>query len=136
MIAPQRIVEAPRVDRPRKPVRRRARRARRVVHAPGVVVIALVVALLVPLLAYVTLTANLTSLSYAIAREDRERAALVDETQRYDDRIARLESPERLASLAAQLKMHDPHVYAVIALPKPKVEHQQSGFAFLGWLKP
>lgn len=136
MIAPQRIItEAPRrIERARTATRRR-RRSRRAMHGPLVAVIGFAIAILVPLLAYVSLTANLTSLSFAIARADRERAAMTDETQRLDDRIARLTSPDRLAGLAAQLKMRDPHVYAVVNLPVTKAQPKPSGFALLGsWL--
>ena len=138
MIAPQRILtDAPRtVQRVRTATRRRVRRGRRAMHGPLVAVIGFAVVILVPLLVYVSLTANLTSLSFAIARADRERAALTDETQRLDDRIARLTSPDRLAGLALQLKMRDPHVYAVVTLPSTtKVQPKPSGFALLGsWL--
>jgi hypothetical protein len=136
MIAPQRILaEPPHPPRRKTGTRRRGRRARRALHLPVVAAIGFACAVLVPLLSYVMLTANLTSLSYAIAREERHRTALVEETQRLDDRIARLQSPERLAALAAQLKMRDPHVYAVVDLPKPKAAPQPTGFAFLGWFR-
>ena len=77
------------------------RRTRRRMHRPVFAVVTLAVAILLPLLAYVTLTANLTSLNYALARAEHKRTALLEETQRLDDRIARLQSPDRLAALAA-----------------------------------
>ncbi len=136
MIAPQRIaVEPRRVERVKTATRRRARRAKRRVHAPLLAVGLLTIALLVPLLVYVTLIANVTSTNYAVARAERQRTALLDETQRLDDRVARLEAPDRLANLAAQLKLHDPHVYAVVHVPQPKAQPRPTGFAFLGsWL--
>jgi hypothetical protein len=88
---------------------------------------------LVPLLAYVTLTANVTSLTFAIARTERERTVLVGDTQRLDDRIARLQSPDRLAALAGKLKLHDPHVYAVVRVPEPKPLPRPTGFALFAW---
>lgn len=114
--------------------RRRVRRTRRRVHGPAFAMIALAVLVLVPLLGYVTLTSNLTSLSYARSRAERERTALMDDSQRLDDKIARLTSSERLSQLAAQLKMHDPHVYAVVSLPQPKVQPKATGIAFFGWI--
>jgi hypothetical protein len=51
---------------------------------------------------------------------------------RLDDRIAHLQSRERLADLAARLHMHDPHVYAVVDVPGPVVAPPSNGIAFLG----
>ena len=124
--------ELRRLDRARHATRRRARRKRRRMHRPVLAVVTLTLAILVPLMAYVTLTANLTSLSFAISRAERERTALVGETQRLDDRIARLQSPDRLAALATKLKLHDPHVYAVVRVPEPKAQPRPTGIAFFG----
>jgi cell division protein FtsL len=135
MIAPQRIIEEPRrFERVKDATRRRTRRTRTRLHAPVVGMIALVFAILVPLMAYVSLTSNLTSLNYALARAEHQKSSVLEETQRLDDRIARLRSPDRLAAIAATLKMHDPHVYAVVRVPQPKTQQRASGFAFLGWL--
>lgn len=135
MIAHQQLAPAPeprRVERVRTATRRRTRRTKRATHAPLIGVGVLTLAILVPLLLFVMFTANVTASNYALARAEHERTALMEETQRLDDRIARLQSPERLAALAAQLKMHDPHVYAVVSLPEPKTQARPSGFAFLG----
>ena len=136
MIAPQRVAVAPRhAERVKTATRRRNRRTRRRAHAPLLAVWLLTAALSIPLLAYVTLTANVTSLNYAVAREQSERTALLDQTQRLDDRILQLESPERLSNMAAKLKMHDPHIYGVVHLPEPKAQPRPTGFALLGsWL--
>ncbi|HEY0396726.1 MAG TPA: hypothetical protein VGD01_19775 [Candidatus Elarobacter sp.] len=137
---PERPQRAPhelrRIDRARHATKRRARHKRRRLHRPVFAVVTLAVAILVPLLAYVTLTANLTSLSFALARAEHDRTGLVTETQRLDDKIAGLQSPERLAALAGKLKLHDPHVYAVVRVPEPKAaQPQPAGLAFLGtWL--
>ncbi len=128
--APPRVVPSPYVTRKRV---RRARRNRRKLHRPVAFVFTLVCAILLPLLGYVTLTANLTSLNYALARATHEKTALVEETQRLDDRMVRLTSSERLANLAAGLKLHDPHVYAVVRIPAPKpAQPQPTGLALLG----
>ncbi len=57
----------------------------------------------------------------------RPRRNCSNDSQRLDDRIARLQSPERLAALAAALKLHDPHVYAVVRVPEPKAQPQAHG---------
>jgi len=144
MIAPQRVApryeqpqpagpELRRIDRVRHATKRRTRRTRRRLHRPVFAVVTLALAVLVPLLAYVALTASLTSLNYSLARAERERTALVDETQRLDERLARLQSPDRLAALAAKLKLHDPHVYAVVRVPDPKQpQPKPTGLALLG----
>ena len=138
MIAPQRFAEP---ERPRRtavspPARRRARRTRRRMHRPALGAIGLAVVLLMPLLLYVMLTARVTALSYQLDRERETRTALLDQTQRLDDRIARLTSPDRLSTLATALGMHDPHVYAVVALPRAAPKPAPGGFAFLGFFRP
>ena len=140
MINAQRIAAQPqpaapelrRIDRVRHATKRRARRTRRRMHRPAYAVITLAIAVLVPLLAYVTLTANITSLNFALAHASHDRAQLLEDSQRLDDRIARLQSPERLATLAAALKLHDPHVYAVVRVPEPKAQPRPTGLAFFG----
>jgi hypothetical protein len=134
MIAAQRAVPEPRrIVYVRDATIQRQRRTRRRMRAPVLAVLTLTLAALVPLLAYVTLTANLTSLNYALARTDRERVALLEETQRQDERIARLQSPDRLAALAGKLKLHDPHVYAVVRVPEAKPQPRPTGFALFAW---
>jgi hypothetical protein len=70
---------------------------------------------------YVMLTANVTSLSYKLARVQGQKTALLAETLRAEDRIARLESRERLVVIALRLHMHDPQTYAVVTLPQPRL---------------
>ena len=128
-----RRADARRAEHVRTSAERRVRRTRRRMHKPVLKVLTLALGVLVLLLAYVTLTTNVTSLTYAVARADRDRTALVDDTQQLDDSIVRLKSPERLAALAAKLKMHDPHVYAVVTLPEPKAaQPPPTGLAFFG----
>jgi hypothetical protein len=133
MIAAQRAVAEPRIERVRTATRQRTRRTRRRLHAPVHAVVTLTIALLVPLLGYVTLTANLTSLNYSLARAERDRSALLGDVQRRDEQIARLQSPDHLAAVAAALRMHDPHVYAVVQVPKPKPERKPAGLALFAW---
>jgi len=133
VIAAQRAVVEPRIERVRTATQRRTRRTRRRLHAPVHAVVTLAIVLLVPLLGYVTLTANLTSLNYSLARAERDRTALLGDMQRRDEQIARLESPDRLAAVAAALGMHDPHVYAVVRVPAPKPQPKPTGLALFAW---
>lgn len=141
MIAPQALpAPSPRESvRARSATKRRAQRAQRRNTIAFGRVLAFVAAAAVPVLAYVMLTAMLTSTSYALAHATQAKAQLLEESQRLDDRIARLESPERLAQVAAQLHMHDPRTYAVVDLPDLRAPEPPRGIAFFGsagnWLK-
>jgi hypothetical protein len=135
MIAQPKVVAPPRhVERVRRATKRRVRRTRARVHRPVLAVLTLAVLALMPLLGYVKLTSDLTSMNYALASTERDRTLLLDDSQRLDDKIARLKSQEHLAQLAVQLKMHDPHVYAIVQLPVPKVQPKPTGIAFFGWI--
>lgn len=83
---------------------------------------------------YVTLTARLTSLNYAVGRAERERTALQTQTARLDERVAALRSDDRLAHVAAQLHMADPQQFAVVTLPPPLRQEDRSHLAFLAGL--
>ena len=136
MIAQQRIpaYEIPRTHaRPARSTRRRATRAKRRAYVSlGRIAVAISL-VIVPLMVYVMLTSNLTGMHYAVSRVEAQRAALTDETQRLDDKIARLESRERLSAIAARLHMHDAREYAVVALPGPAgAKPKPKGVAFLG----
>jgi len=134
MIAPQALpVQRPRERlRARSATKRRTARARlRNTFAFGRV-LGIVVLASLPVLVYVMLTARLTATSYALAHANQTKAALLAQSQRLDDTIARLESPERLAAVAAQLHMHDPHLYAVVAVPAARVPAPPRGIAFFG----
>ena len=140
MIAPELLEPLPepprkqlrRVDRARHATRRRTRRARRRLNRPVFAVLTLACVVLAMMLAYVQLTAAVTSSTYRLAQAHRERAELVSETMQNDETIAQLQSPERLAAIAAKLHMHDPHVYAVVRLPDPKPQPKPTGLAFFG----
>jgi cytochrome c-type biogenesis protein CcmH/NrfG len=111
---------------------RRGRRTRLQGYAmPARIVVAFTV-VLVPVMIYVLLMGNLTALNYSLEQATQKKSALVAETMRLDDRIAQLQSRERLADLAARLHMHDPHVYAVVDVPGPVVAPPSNGIAFLG----
>jgi len=127
------IAVKPRVHvRAREAARRRGRRTRLQSYTmPARIALAFVV-LLVPVMMYVLLMGNLTALNYSLAQVTQQKSDLMDETTRLDDRIAQLESRERLADLAARLHMHDPQVYAVVDVPGPVVAPEPTGIAFLG----
>ena len=95
-------------------------------------------AVVVLLMGYVMLMANLTSLNYAVARAEQQRIALQDQTARLDDRIAALRSQERLAAIANRLGMRDAQAYAIVQLPQPIKPLAPSRLAVLstlgGWL--
>jgi predicted ABC-type exoprotein transport system permease subunit len=121
------------VERGRSATKRRKRHAHRRSYVAFLRVGAVAAVFVIPLMLYVMLTANLTSLNYKLARVEAQKIALQAETMRQDDRIAKLESRERLSALAAQLKMHDPQVYAVISLPQThSVPAPPHGIALLG----
>ena len=83
---------------------------------------------------YVMGTAHLTSLSYKVAKAQRERAALQAETARLDDRLAALRSDDRLARVAARLHMGDPQQFALVTLPRPLHRTDSAHLAFLSGL--
>jgi hypothetical protein len=87
------------------------------------------------IVAYLYLMANVTRMNYELTHVAADRARLVDESARLDDRIAALESPERLAKLAAQLHMHEPPTFAAIDAPQNLSPVPAHGIAFLDWLK-
>ena len=121
------------IERGRSATRRRVRRAQRRGYIAFFRIGTIAALAALPLMLYVMLTANLTSLNYKLARVQAEKAALLAETMRQDDRIAKLESPERLAAVATRLKMHDPAAYAIAVLPAPpRPAPAPRGVALLG----
>jgi cell division protein FtsL len=130
----------PQQEQPRRKVlireasRRRVRRTARRGYAMLARIAMVLGVLLVVTLSYVMLMANLTGLNYALARETEHKLALQDETMRLEDQIAHLRSRDRLADVAAKLRMHDPQTYAVVEPPRPVVSPPPNGIAFLGAL--
>ncbi len=124
MLQPRESQERPRIRNPRSA--RNATQTRIVKNARARygtifrIVGGLSAALLV-LMLYVMLLSNATSLSYSLDRARHERGKLQEETARMDDRIAKMSSDERLASIAAKLKMTDPQTFAIVQLAPPPV---------------
>ena len=118
--------------RARDAARRRGRRTRLQGYAILARIAVAFAIVLAPVMIYVLLMGNLTALNYTLANVMQQKSALVEETMRLDDRIAQLQSRERLAGIAARLHMHDPHVYAVVDVPGPVVAPPSNGIAFLG----
>ena len=129
-------------ERPRKPARRRQNRTRRQSYLGAFRVLGSLGIVVALIMSYLALMANLTSLNYRIGRASEQRSALLEQTMRLDDRIAHLQSRERLAELAMKMGMTEPHVYAVVtpadALAAKPIRGP-GGFALLGsvadWLK-
>jgi len=119
--------------RARDAARRRARRTRLRGYGMLARITLAVVLLLAPIMGYVLLMGNLTALNYSLAQANAEKLDLQEETMRLDDRIAALESRDRLAGVAARLHMHDAATYAVVEVPRP-LATPPSGIAFLGSL--
>ncbi|MBV9403620.1 MAG: hypothetical protein JO018_07795 [Candidatus Eremiobacteraeota bacterium] len=94
---------------------------------------ALFTVVLLLLIGYVMLISNMTGLNYSVARAERQRVALQDETARLDDRIAALRSQERLASIAAEFGMKDAPQFAIVTLPARAQRHAAS-HPRLAWL--
>ncbi len=142
MIAPNALPQLPPERAPRRRVavrardaaRRRVQRTRMRGYAMLARISAGVALVLAPIMLYVLLMGNLTAMNYALAQANVQRLQLQEETMRLDDRIAALQSRDRLADLAARLHMHDPHLYAVVDVPRPVVTPPPNGIAFLGAL--
>ena len=94
---------------------------------------------LVLLMIYVMLTANLTALNYAVSNAStselpcKRRAAL-------DDRIAALRLDDRLSGVAARLGMREPQRFAIVETRPPAVADARPHVAVLsslaGFLMP
>ena len=134
MIAPK-LMEAAEVTAHARPFskRRRQRRAWLLRYGSSVKVLMGLAVVLAPVMLYVMLTSNLTSLTYALASAETQRTQMQGEVQRLDDQIAHLESRERLAQVAAKLGMRDPSRYEIVNLTPAPPEPKTAGVAFLGW---
>jgi hypothetical protein len=140
MIQPQYLDQQPRIANPRsarnasrtRKVRNKRARYTSLTRLGAVLVIALVL-----LMAYVMLTSNMTSLTYAVAKAHHDREALQEETARLDDRLIAMRSDERLAKVAAKLGMHEPAQFAVVKVESPRLAHH--GFpvfaSLAGWFE-
>ncbi len=71
------------------------------------------------LMAYVMLTSNITSLTYSVARAEKQKDKLLEQTARLDDKIATMRSDERLAAIAKKLGMHQAQLFAVVRVDPP-----------------
>jgi hypothetical protein len=141
MIAPELFVPPPDVQR--KIAHRAARTAARVriierrrrrylvLRRVG----AMMALLTLVVVAYLGRMANVTRLNYELARSVRLETRLVDDSARLDDRIAGLESRERLAAIGAKLGMHDAQTFASVVVPRAERAAEPRGVALLGWLK-
>lgn len=110
---------------------RRRSRARAGRYASHVRFIAVLAAVLGLVMVYVMLTARLTSLNYAEAKAEVQREQLQSETSRLEDRLAVLESDERLAAIAAKLHMVPAQQFALVRLPAPAQAADHTHLAFI-----
>lgn len=119
MVAHERLHAQPRIPNvraARHATQRRRKHSTRARHATLLRFSAGLFVVFAMVMGYVMLMANLTSMNYAVARAERQRAALVDQTARLDDRVAALRSQERLSRVATMLGMRDAQQYAVVSL--------------------
>lgn len=133
----QHIQPKPRVSNVRtakQATQRRVLRKARARHASMRTFCACLCAVLALAMLYVMLTSKLTSLNYALAKAEREKASLESQASRLDDQLAALESDDRLASLAVRLHMGDPAQFALVSLPAPIRHEDHSHLAFLSGL--
>jgi hypothetical protein len=131
-MAVARLKEAPRAPRIANPRSARTATQTRIVRNAraryrGIRSVAIVLTVVLSsLMLYVLLTSNETSLGYALDRAQARRAALLESNARLDDRIAMLQSDQRLAALAARLGMTQPQRFEVVRLNKPERAVAQS----------
>jgi hypothetical protein len=84
------------------------------------------------LIAYVVMTSRLTGLTYALGKEQAQRADLQEQTARLDDSLAALDSQDRLARVAVKLGMREPQEFAQVTLPATQAPAtRDSRLAFL-----
>src|SRR5271166_6151714 len=109
---------------------RRARTAKLRRRATAAIMTVLIPATIL-IVAYVALMANLTRLGYEIGKLEARRVVLLEKTARLDDRIAQLESRDRLARMMAPLGLRPAETLTVAVLPPPKSAEPARGLAFL-----
>ena len=118
MIA-QRAVERTTRPKPRTvrgATQRRIERTSRARHAPIGRIAGVLLCAMALLMGYVVLTSSLTGSSYALAKAEAKREALLEETMRLDDKIAALRSDDRLERLAARMGMREAQQFAVVRI--------------------
>jgi len=118
----------------RSAVERRRVRGRRRRYARFVRTLAAVGIVTLGVCLYLALLANVTRMNYDLMKVEATKARLVADSGRLDDRIASLESRERLANLALRLGMREPQTFIAIAAPSA-APPSPPGLAFLDWLR-
>jgi len=117
----------------RTAVLRRRARNRRERYATLTRIFAAFVTIVLVVVLYLGLMANVMRLNYELAHLGRQKAQLLDATALGDDQIAAAESSERLRAFARRLGMHEPTTFVAVTLqPDPPAE---AHVAFLPWLK-
>jgi heme exporter protein D len=118
----------------RNAVVRRRQRTQRMRYAGLARILATVAALTLCVFVYLALMANVTRMNYELMHDAKDRARLLDETARLDDRIARLEARERLAHFAVRLHMREAQTFAQVTVP-PDAPEPGHRLALLDWLR-
>ncbi len=108
-------------------------------HLPILRIVASLGFATVAIAVFLALQGNATRMNYELSKAVREQTRLVDANARLDDKIARLESRERLALLAAGMHMHEAGKFTVAVVPAPRQAIEKPhGLAFLpiaDWLR-
>jgi len=120
MVQPKYVEPRPRIDNARSARSATKTRIVKVNRAryTGLVRVGAVIGItLVALMAYVMLTSNVTSMTYALAKAQHKREVLQEQTARFDERLAAMRSDDRLAAIAARLGMKDASRFAIVTLP-------------------
>lgn len=118
----------------RHATQRRISRKERAKYRTLVQFVAVLSAILLVFMVYLTANARLTSLNYKFVRAQRERATLQAQTARLDEQLAQLRSDERLSAIAATLHMHDAQQFALVTLPAPERAPERTHVAFFSSL--
>ncbi|MBV8638140.1 MAG: hypothetical protein JO322_08635 [Candidatus Eremiobacteraeota bacterium] len=131
----------PRIPNPRtarNATQKRIVKTNRARYASLVRVGAVLALVLTGLMAYVMLTSNVTSLTYAVAKAHHQRDVLQQQTAILADRIATASSDERLAAMARKLQMSDPQLFAVVHLAPQQIStsHLAVIDSIAGWFTP
>ena len=146
MIAHAALPKAEPESRPRHRVRtaRRAtevrlRRTKRLRYQRAVRVLTVLALSTVCVLVYLMLVANITKMHYELVKSERRQADLARTSLLLDGEIEQLAARERLAGIASKLGLRDPHLYAVVQVPRSHTvaTRPASGLALLAnWLRP
>jgi hypothetical protein len=128
MAQPKYVEARPRISNPRRAqsaTKSRIVKSNRARYTGLLRVGAVIGITLVALMAYVMLTSNVTSMTYALAKAQHKRTLLQEQTARLDERLAIMRSDDRLAAIAAKIGMNAPQLFVVVQLAPPQTVARQ-----------